>query len=502
MRSTIKIFSSALCLCVGAVSSANAQPDWLNAGLLFDDFPLTLADGHRAEALGPLFRFEEKETQQQWAVPPLGSYTRDRETDFSELDLAYPILTYDRFGREYRWQFFQLFSFAGGRDQNETDARRLTIFPFYFQQRSTDPEKNYTALIPFYGHVKNRLLRDEIKFVMMPVYAQSRKKDVVTDNWFYPIFSLRRGDGLRGWKFWPVVGHEHKEITTSTNIWGDEAIIGGHDKFFAAWPFFLNARTGIGTTNPVHQNAILPLYSLYRSPQRDSSTFLWPFFNYSDDREKEYREWDLPYPLVVFARGEGKTGNRVWPLFSHMKTPTQQSDFYLWPFYSFKRFHSDPLERERARILFFLYSDVNEKNTETGDASNRKDFWPLFTRKKNFNGDTRLQILAPLEPFLPNNKSIERAYSPVWSVFRAEKNAKTGANSQSLLWNLYRRDAAPASKKISLLFGLFQYQSNTQGKRLRVFYVPFGKSEKSATVQDPARKNKQSSYESPKQRPG
>lgn len=482
MRSTTKKTFFASCFCIGTVLCANAQPDWLNAGLLFDDFPLTLADGHRTEALGPLFNFEEKETQQRWAVPPLGSYTRDSDTDFSEFDLAYPILTYDRFGREYRWQFFQVFSFAGGQDPSENMARRFTLFPFYFQQRSTDAAENYTALIPFYGHLKNHLLRDEIKFVMIPVYAQSRKSDVVTDNWFYPIFSLRRGDGLRGWKFWPVVGHEHKEITTKTNIWGDEERIGGHDKFFAVWPFFHNASTGIGTTNPVHQNALLPVYSLYRSPLRDSSTYAL-FFNYSDDREKKYHELDVPWPLIEFARGEGKTGNRAWPLFSHMKTPTQQSDFYVWPFYSFKCFHSDPLERERTRILFFLYSDVNEKNTETGVASNRKDFWPLFTRKKNFNGDTRLQILAPLEPFLPNNKSIERDYSPVWSVFRAEQNAKTGANSQSLLWNLYRRDAAPASKKISLLFGLFQYQSNPQGKLWRIFYVPFGKSAKEMNSQ-------------------
>jgi len=57
-------------------------------------------------------------------------------------------------------------------------------------------------------------------------------------------------------------------------------------------------------------------------------------------------------------------------------------------------------------------------------------------------------------------------------VWRSEKNAKTGATSQSLLWNLYRHEAAPASKKCSLLFGLFQYQSGVAGKRVRLFYIP------------------------------
>jgi hypothetical protein len=59
-------------------------------------------------------------------------------------------------------------------------------------------------------------------------------------------------------------------------------------------------------------------------------------------------------------------------------------------------------------------------------------------------------------------------------LWRSEKNAHTQASSQSLLWNLYRRDSSPESKKCSLLFGLFQYQSSPTGTRWRVFYIPFG----------------------------
>ena len=94
---------------------------------------------------------------------------------------------------------------------------------------------------------------------------------------------------------------------------------------------------------------------------------------------------------------------------------------------------------------------------------------------RDFNGNRRLQILALLEPFVPTSKSIERDYSPLWSLWRAEENPKTGAASQSLLWNLYRRETTPASKKCSLLFGLFQYQSSSEGKHMRLFYVPVGR---------------------------
>jgi hypothetical protein len=113
---------------------------------------------------------------------------------------------------------------------------------------------------------------------------------------------------------------------------------------------------------------------------------------------------------------------------------------------------------------------------ETGRRLRQIDLWPLFTSRRDLEGRNRLQILAPLEPFLPNNTSVERDLSPLWSLWRSEKNSKTGATSQSLLWNLYRRDKVPEGRKCSLLFGLFQYQSGYDGRSWRVLYVPFGKS--------------------------
>ena len=73
---------------------------------------------------------------------------------------------------------------------------------------------------------------------------------------------------------------------------------------------------------------------------------------------------------------------------------------------------------------------------------------------------------------LPGNRGVECNWSPLWSLWRSEGSAKLGTTGQSLLWNFYRYDTAPASKKCSLIFGLFQYQSNTRGKCVRLFYIP------------------------------
>lgn len=449
-----------------------AFADSVNAGCLFDEFDLTLELGHRTEAVGPFFYDQTVEEQRTWAIPPLFSSTTDPATESREYDILYPLLTYDRFGEQYRWQILQLFSISGGPTQHEGYRDRITIFPIYFQQRSSDPKEDYTAVFPFYGHIKNRLFRTEAFFVMFPIYLQSHKADVVTDNWVYPFFHLRHGNGLKGWQFWPFYGTEHKDPTSLTNGFGDVQLIGGHDKSFIMWPLYFDQKLGIGTTNPQHTRGYLPAYIYTRSPLRDSTTVLWPFFTHVDDREKKYREWELPWPLIVFARGEGKTISRVFPFYGRGHSQYLESDFYVWPIYKFNRVHSEPLDRKRTRICYFLFSDTVEKNTETGAAKRRVDLWPIFTYHRDFTGNTRLQILAPLEPYIPNNKSIERDFSQLWSLWRSEHNPRTGAASQSLLWNLYRRDTTPTTKKTSALFGLFQSKKDPKGRTLRLFYIP------------------------------
>ncbi len=494
-----KLVICIVALWLGGVAPGKADDLW-NSGLFFDDFKLTLDVGARTEVLGPLFNSEEREDSSSWALPPLCSAGRNPGVDTSNFDFLYPLVTYDRFGSVYRFHILQLFSIAGGNDQQENEARRFTLFPFYFQQRSPDPERNYTALWPIYGRMEQRLFRSEVDFALWPIYCKTQRRkalsplpedpflagvyrnlgtrrgEVTTYNYVYPFFHLRYGDGLFGWQLWPFYGEEHKSVTTRTNGFGDVEMVAGHEKRFAGWPFYSRQTMGIGTENPEHTQAFLPFYSATRSPLRDSTAYLWPLgLTITDDRGRRYHEVDAPWPLIVFAHGEGKTTRRVWPLFSHAVATNQESAFYLWPIYKYNRIQSPPLDRDRTRVLLFFYSRVNQRNAATGTLQQRSDLWPLFTQRKEANGDTRLQVLAVLEPFLPTSPSIERNYSPLWSVWRAEWNATTGAASQSLLWNLYRRETAPQSKKWSLLFGLFQCESDSHGRRGRVFYVPVGR---------------------------
>ena len=524
-QSPQRYFLPVLLLALGPISAAKAQDNGRSFGPLWEDFSLTLTVGERTEAVGPFFYDQTSEGVRTWAVPLLMSSLYAEPTDSAEFDFLYPIITYDRYGTEYRFQFLQLLSFSGGSNQAKEEADRFTLFPIYFQQRSAASNENYTALFPVYGKLRNRLFRAEIDFLLWPLFvktkrqpgagtvgaeeflslgnrwAQSRRGDITTYNFIAPIFHLRYGDGLRGWQAWPLAGHEAKTITTRTNAWGDAETIPGYKKSFALWPIWSTDTRNIGTSNQSHFVAFMPLYSSYRSPLRDSTSYLWPCgVTLTDDRARRYQEVDVLWPVFAYARGEGKTTTRFWPLFGFSHNDVLTRNFCLWPVYKYTRIQSEPLDRQRTQILFFLYSDKTEANTDTGTKSRRIDCWPLFTSKRDHRGNSSLQVFSILEPILSASKSVERNYSHFWSVWRTEKNVQSGASSQSLLWNLYsHRKSSEGVRKTSFLFGMFQRTATTNGSALRLFYLPLSRlpEESRATVDSEARLHQPAAGEAP-----
>lgn len=470
LKSPCKALALTLTLAALFLVSPDAFSSDFSAGLLYDQFPLTLGDGQRTEILGPFYYNEQNGTKNTWAFPPFFSREADTSIDQTEHDFLYPLFTFVTYGTQYRAQFFQLFSVTGGEDTRNL-KHRITIFPIYFRQRAPDTNDNYTAVFPIYGHINDRLFRDRIFFVMFPAYGQTWKKDVVNYNYFYPFYNWRYGNGLYGWQLWPFYGREHKDVTTVTNTWGVETV-GGHDQYFVLWPFYFWQNNDFGTENPSKVRACLPFYDFYRSPQRDTTTYFWPFFTHVDDRGQKYREWQLPWPFFMFAHGEGKTMTSVFPFYRRAYNQTYEDDFLLWPLFKYNAVHAPPLERHRSRIVFFLYQNTSDQNTETGKIRRRVDLWPLYVYHRDFDGGTRLQILALIESFYSDNRGVMRNWSPLWSVWRSENNPVTKASSQSFLWNLYRRDVSRDAKKISCFFGFYQYQSNQSSKKVRLFYIP------------------------------
>ena len=100
----------------------------------------------------------------------------------------------------------------------------------------------------------------------------------------------------------------------------------------SCWPFYSVNASDLGTTNPVHQVGMIPFFTTYRSPARDSTTWFWPLgVTRTLEHEKNYDEWAAPWPLVVFDRGPGRHTDRVFPFFSKSYNSELESDWIGFP---------------------------------------------------------------------------------------------------------------------------------------------------------------------------
>jgi len=425
------------------------------------------------ESYGPLAFKQEEESLKRLAIPPFFTVDRNKDLNTMELDSFYPLFGGSRHGEEYRIYFLQVLNWAGGMDDEDKITRRFTFFPFFFHQRSPDPNENYWAILPFYGHVQRRVWRESFEFYMMPLYIKTVRKGATTKNYLAPFFHVRRGDGLKGWQFWPIVCVEDKVVTTTTDDWGDEVLVPGHKDRFYIWPIVLQKDTGIGTDNPSKFFAVLPFYAQTRSPNRDHSIILWPFFNWVDDREQKYKEWSMPYPIVDFARGEGKRTDRIFPFFSYATKGDAESDFILWPAWKRRHYETEAVAYERERLLFYLYSDIERQSKKTGDIDYRTDAFPLFTATIDPSGTYRVVMLSLFEPFFHGSVSVQRNWTPLCSLWTLEENKKDDFLKEAVFWNFYRHEKVVKQKKWSILFGMFQFvRDEDYGNYWRVFWSP------------------------------
>ncbi|MCX8109042.1 MAG: hypothetical protein N3G20_09585 [Verrucomicrobiae bacterium] len=489
-RTAVQLMSFGLLIAAAGTAYPKANSPGIALGPLYQRFDLLLDKGTREEGLGPFWYREERRepldhdqpgagagsvTEKTFAIPPLFSIQERPQTEGRSWDFIYPVITYDRYGQERFFQALQLLSFSAGQNADGVTWEKFSFFPIYFQCRASDPSLNYTAVWPIYGRVEKRFFRDEVEWVLWPAYVRTRKRDVVTENFFVPLVHVRRGPGLTGWQLWPVIGKESREVLCRTNTAGLCEVDPGHELFFMFWPVYTRAELMLGTTNPVRQLAVLPLFSSRVSPASDTKTYLWPFgVTLSHDRSQRYRQFDLAWPLISFGRGPSRKLDRLFPVVSRDHKENSESLLLLWPLYRQRTTVSEAVRQTKVQILLGVYTDETLKDEQTGKSTSRTDLWPLFVTRRDFDGRERFQMLAFLEPFLPRNDGVVRNYSPIWSIWRSETDKRAGKQSQSFLWNLYRCDRTPTARKFSLMFGLVQHYSGPDGSGWRWFHL-FGR---------------------------
>ena len=454
---------------------------WAGEGRVFTLWPLVdyrqdeQLDYASLKVLGPFLTYQRKGVEHEYGFRPFYFHAEDPGGEIGYSEFLYPVASRKT---EPDLSFFQglhLFNYDFG-TREQGSENEFSLFPFLFYGR-TEERGSYFAFFPLGGKIYEMFGRDEIRFALFPAYSQTRRRGTTVTNLLWPVFARISGEDESGLKLWPLFGSAEKQ--------------GVYRKRFYLWPIIFLYDLGLDTDNPQRRRMVFPLFASEESVQASSRTYLWPFFSHREDRRRDYEEWNFPWPIFQIAHGGYKDSVRFLPLYADERTGAFRKRWYLWPLYKIEETRTEVLERRRDRVLYFLYSDVEETVLEEGSARRKQvDLWPLFTYRR-VKGVSHFHTLSLLEPFFPENQGIERNWSPLWRLYQRKWDTH-GNEISSLLWNLYwkeRRTDALAMEVFPLfryqrqadelldwqvLKGLFRYRSDAEGKRVYLFYLPWG----------------------------
>ena len=381
------------------------------------------ADYQSLHLLGPFIKYETKGDETEYAMRPL-FYRAVDEEGRSSTDVLYPLFGARNKGDSSSFHFFHLLSFDFG--ESESGSRnRGYLFPFLFY--GEEEQGSYKAFFPFRRHPL-QLVRPGSHHVSCSSRFTARPsargpRSTTSCGLSLPVSPVRMSLAPSSGRF---MGQSRKE--------------GVYRKSFFLWPIFFSESLKLDTDNPEERRAAWPFYISMESPQKSSTTVLWPFFSKTEDRVKGYTSWDAPWPLVRVTEGEKYHGMKFLPFYADETIDVKRNRWYVWPIYKIEEMNSELIERRRDRVLFFLYSDTREAKLETGDSMRRIDFWPFFGYKRT-NGVSRLHVLSLIEPFFPNNESIERLWAPLWRVYQQKWDQPGQPCRQPALEPLLAREA-------------------------------------------------------------
>ncbi len=426
--------------------------------------------------LGPIVKYESKADEYDVALRPLFYHSAATDREACLTDVLFPVFQYKRDENTRSFNIFRLINFETERG-SDNNGSSFSIFPLVLY-RKAESRPTSLSIFPFGGKLYDRFGRDEISYALWPLYITTLKRQTRVKNYLWPFFATISGDrpDEKGYKVWPLYGHAEKP--------------GVYRKTFLLWPFWFNYDERMNTADPVSKRYFFPFYLYRESPNLSRRTVLWPFFSYLDDRVKGYTEWNYPWPFWQKAEGDFKHGWKFLPFASDMTRNDNRTRWFLWPLVKYENQRYDEMTRRKLKIFFFLYRDLKETYIEPERERYRRTLlWPLFGYQKK-KGVSHFYTLALIEPLAPDSEGVERNWSPLWRIYQ-KKWDDNGNSVTSLLWNLYwsefRNDAAAwelfplfswrqeeDQKKWSFLKGLIGYESDAGGRRLKLFYIPWG----------------------------
>lgn len=421
-------------------ASSGPSPElesWTAAGPLA--FRRSARDG-RPEVAGvrPLWIEQRRDggaARSTWVLHPLLSTRRER--DGVAAGSVFELITWRSVPSE------EPAKGTGGAGAAAEPWRAFDVWPVYFSRATGDPATSYQAWFPVRGSIVNRFGQDRLSWVLFPLYARFEKRGTVTTAAPWPLLRWSEGGGQSGFALWPVYGETRRDD-------------GGSERF-ALWPLVYHRETPVAGDPAAREisRGFLPFYASDAAPGYRSETWLWPFFGYVERTAPvPYRANNILWPLWVQGRGEERFVNRWAPFYSHSMIKGTEKRWVLWPLWRRQRWPDGGIEQTRTQVLFALYHDTVQRSRTTPSLApaRKRHLWPLLSEWDDGAGRRQVQVLSPLEVFLPHSDEVRHAWSPLFSVYRYDRQ-KDGTSRHSLLWDGLTYRSTPDAREREWHFG-------------------------------------------------
>ncbi len=413
----------------------------------------------RRQLLGPFYEQVEWEDERVFrAIRPFYSRISDPELERTHTDWLWPLARWrtDRTMRSGRilLAFFHDFDVDDPQSQS-----RAWVLPVFFSGHSRLREP-YLAVFPVGGRIHDFLGYSRLRFVLFPLYADSRRGLDETVDVLWPVFSRTEGPGHERWRVFPLYGQASERD--------------GTQRRFVLWPIWSSVRRE-NTADDGSGFVLFPFFGRLRTEHQSSYTLIPPFFRYASHPDGT----ELHYPWPFLQRSTGHTEkNYIWPLWGRKSSPGNDRAFFLWPLGRLGRQErGDTVAIQRTfyplyytRQIYCAETLESDDGTDAsvfhGDGRPRERYekvWPLYSYQRADEASVfRLLALWPGRPFT----AIERNFASFWTLY--SRTQTDAAREQELLWGLFRRRVKDSGSRRTQVFPLLAWERDATDDRREV----------------------------------
>ncbi|MBM4147891.1 MAG: hypothetical protein FJ224_02440 [Lentisphaerae bacterium] len=465
----------AVCLMLLLSAGCVTVPATLDGGPIVSR--LTTLDGAtRVRALGPVY---EKTIapggDSFFAVRPLYSELREPGRDRRLREYAWPVGSVKDFLGERYWRF----GVAYGLDKDIHDASsryQYVLFPLVVGGRDGGGRR-YFAFVPFGGEMRDFAGLDRITFCMFPLYVSTRKGDLKSSSWLWPVFSRTRGEGQDRFRVFPFYGR-----SVNSGRW---------EKRFVMWPFWSSVRYDY----PGDKGGgfiFFPFLAHIKTERQNMWMAVPPFFQWGSGDGGKYSKFTAAWPIVQKVRGPVKK-TYFFPLWGKKEAGRDRSWFVLWPVVEKRQTTRSDYRSDQFRIAPVLsiktqraWADEKAGIVAEPPVGRYVRIWPLVSYSRQRDAATvRVLDAWPGAQVGPS----ERNWAPFWTVYTHERRGE--AREDEAFWGLFRfrrggnvtdttvfplfryfRDRAADRVEWTVLCGMFGGRREGLQRRMRLLFLP------------------------------